>query len=621
LSWIPSFLRRLGLDASADERAIRREYARILKTLDPETDPRGFQELREAYQAALGWARAAAARARAAEEARARRAEAAAKGEGADAGGTAGEDGEDDDEDEDDEDDDGAPPRGSAQIWLQATGGTQGPDPAREPPVRVFRPLPPLAPPGTRPQAPARPLQEALRLAEEVFEPFRDRVRTWPPDGSAAEDAKAQILLRDCLADPRMVSLEARRLFEQLVADLLVEPGLPARRPFLLGASKTFEWGRDRKRLERFGPSGRQLNEEIDRGAHQWGGGPPSDRNPKGKSRWWSRQAPPPAGKDGGSPKWLFLLIAMLVCGLTRTCLDAPDPARAQAQEQEQRLKQDEQLRIRDAWYLEHHLLPPGAPPRPGTGAPAGPPGPGGTRRQPAGRPDLPGPSRSGSLLSPRDQALLEGIGLQAQGDRALAQGNLGLAVDLYGKAIRATPTQAGAWRGRGLARLKRKEYPQAIQDFTEAIRLDPANWEPWFRRGYCRQEGRLDLDGAMADYGETLKRQPRNASALLNRGNLWWGRNDLDRAMADYDACLRADPRLAVGWANRGRLRLRQGDRAGAQSDFRQALQLDLSLAPQLPPGALEPEKAPGYAQPLKLDPPALRLDHQPFAPKNPTE
>ncbi len=50
-------LHELGLDADADERAIKRAYAAKLKTTRPEDDPEGFQRLHEAYQAALDWMR------------------------------------------------------------------------------------------------------------------------------------------------------------------------------------------------------------------------------------------------------------------------------------------------------------------------------------------------------------------------------------------------------------------------------------------------------------------------------------------------------------------------------------------------------------------------------------
>ncbi|MBH1581512.1 heat-shock protein [Stenotrophomonas maltophilia] len=47
----------LGLDASADERAIKRAYAQRLRAARPDEDPVAFQTLHEAYQEALRWIR------------------------------------------------------------------------------------------------------------------------------------------------------------------------------------------------------------------------------------------------------------------------------------------------------------------------------------------------------------------------------------------------------------------------------------------------------------------------------------------------------------------------------------------------------------------------------------
>lgn len=51
------FLDALGLTIDSSERDIRRVYAQRLKHLDPVTEPAGFAELRQAYEAALAWRR------------------------------------------------------------------------------------------------------------------------------------------------------------------------------------------------------------------------------------------------------------------------------------------------------------------------------------------------------------------------------------------------------------------------------------------------------------------------------------------------------------------------------------------------------------------------------------
>ncbi len=62
MPFVPDFpWGRLELDpATATERDVKRAYARLIKVHRPDTDPQGFRDVHEAYQAALTWLREAA---------------------------------------------------------------------------------------------------------------------------------------------------------------------------------------------------------------------------------------------------------------------------------------------------------------------------------------------------------------------------------------------------------------------------------------------------------------------------------------------------------------------------------------------------------------------------------
>jgi protein TonB len=205
---LPQFLARLGLTEEADERQVRRAYARELKLIDQERDLEGFQHLRACYEAALNWMAHRAARAE--------------------------------------------PAPASAAALAQGDEIVAQPD---------------------APVADAAPQIDPVVLGEAVFTDFRARMVALAalPDRMGREEsvlaAPWAAALRAALADPRLLHLYARVVFEHRIAALLADGWQPGHHLLLSAAIETFGWDEDRRALERLGHAGALVDEALEQRA------------------------------------------------------------------------------------------------------------------------------------------------------------------------------------------------------------------------------------------------------------------------------------------------------------------------------------------------------------------
>ena len=109
-------------------------------------------------------------------------------------------------------------------------------------------------------------------------------------------------------------------------------------------------------------------------------------------------------------------------------------------------------------------------------------------------------------------------------------------------------------WFNRGTLRLKMGESRAAIEDYTEALRLESTYAEAYSSRGI-----------ALKDIGDSAG------------------------ARRDFDAAIRLDPTLPAPWYFRGLIRNEAGDATGARDDLRRALEV-------------VPRNSPQYGETLKL-------------------
>jgi tetratricopeptide (TPR) repeat protein len=144
-------------------------------------------------------------------------------------------------------------------------------------------------------------------------------------------------------------------------------------------------------------------------------------------------------------------------------------------------------------------------------------------------------------------------------------------AVEQYNEALKLDPKYAVAYNNRGNAYFGKKDYARAIADYDEAIKLDARFAAAYSNRGNA-YSGKNDNDRAIADYSEALKLDPKNAAAYNSRGNAYFGKKDYVRAISDYDGAIELDPKYVVAYNNRGNTYEALGRRADALADFRKA-------------------------------------------------
>ena len=117
--------------------------------------------------------------------------------------------------------------------------------------------------------------------------------------------------------------------------------------------------------------------------------------------------------------------------------------------------------------------------------------------------------------------------------------------------------------------------YLSARDAFDSAVRLNPGMPSAWNNRGVARV--RLgDVEGAVLDYTEAMRRAPADAEFVFNRANAYAAGGNLPEALKDYTVATHLRPDYAQAFYNRGTVRAVTGDRKGAVEDWRFAATLE---------------------------------------------
>ena len=166
-----------------------------------------------------------------------------------------------------------------------------------------------------------------------------------------------------------------------------------------------------------------------------------------------------------------------------------------------------------------------------------------------------------------------DALNLYRRGATLDALGQADRALDDYGEAIRLDPKGPLAFFGRGVLLASRKRaFTRAIADFDKVLELQPDNIDALILRGDAYSQ--LGQPGrALSDLNRAVADAPDNAQAILHRG-VAQGRRGEDRlALADYDRVLLLDPRYVDALVNRAAVYASLGRAADAIRDRDAAL------------------------------------------------
>ena len=147
-------------------------------------------------------------------------------------------------------------------------------------------------------------------------------------------------------------------------------------------------------------------------------------------------------------------------------------------------------------------------------------------------------------------------------------------AIDQWREAIRLDPSLAHAYHDLGIALRGKGQLPEAVTQLREAVRLDPKDGTAHADLADALQENN-DLDGALASYKTALEIVPNSAPLHNNLGFVLVRKGNLDGAIAEWREAARIDPRYPPAQVNLAEALETKGDTQGAITAYERFLDL----------------------------------------------
>lgn len=158
-----------------------------------------------------------------------------------------------------------------------------------------------------------------------------------------------------------------------------------------------------------------------------------------------------------------------------------------------------------------------------------------------------------------------------------LKEGRADEAIAQLQQARQTYPTDPNVWNALGLAVLYKKDFPDALKAFDQALFFDKKFYEARNNRGVALMEmGKLDE--AEAEFRAVLDAPDSRdkANARLNLGLLRAKQQRWSEAEAEFTTILQDDPKFLRASRERGIVRVRKDDFRGGLDDLLRYLKLE---------------------------------------------
>lgn len=125
----------------------------------------------------------------------------------------------------------------------------------------------------------------------------------------------------------------------------------------------------------------------------------------------------------------------------------------------------------------------------------------------------------------------------------------------------------------RGTTRYDLGDYTGAVADYTQVIRLNPKEAIAYNNRGLAHFD-LGNVEAALADFSQGIYLDPQHFVLYCNRGWLYAEAGALPEAIADFNAAVTLNSNSPIAYFYRGTLRQKQGNWRSALADFNRAIE-----------------------------------------------